>query len=113
MDTLIRRLDPASLRAIGYRGRRYWPIPAPALGVIMLIPALCLTVFVFAAYFDTVACYTRYIQGDLVIYEPCDILGTGTPEYRLCKTASTKLFAVQMASLGFAAVPAYVYLIHF
>lgn len=113
IDKLIRRHSPSSLRAIGYRGRQDWPIPAPSLGVTMVIPALCLTVFVFAAYFDTIACYSRYIRAELVVYEPCDILGTSTLEYLLCKSASTKLFAVQMTSLGFAAVPAYVFLIPF
>lgn len=112
MDKLIRGLDPASLRAIGYRGRHEYPILAPSVGVMMIIPALCLTLFVFMAYFDTVACYSRHMHAVLVVYEPCDILGTGKLDYRLCKSASTKLFAVQMTSLEFAVVPAYVSLMH-
>lgn len=105
----IRSFPPVQ-RATLYRGRQNWPVQDPFYGTYGIIYCGFITVCVYSAYRDTLACYTggrRYYAG-AAAYEPCDWFGNSTSEFHVCKDARDKLFTVQMLSLAFAIIPAYV-----
>jgi hypothetical protein len=111
IDRFIRSF-PSIQRATLYRGRRDWPVADPIYGTYGIIYCAFITLFVFSAYYDTLACYTRGLRyyAGVVAYEPCESVGINKPEFQVCKNRRSWLFFVQMLSLGFSIVPAYVLL---
>jgi hypothetical protein len=108
-DWLIRSV-PSIQRATLYRGRPNWLVPDPFYGTYGIFYCFIITVCVYSAYCDTLACY---IQGrphyaGAVAYEPCDLFGISAPEFQVCKNARSRLFFMQMLSLALAIIPAYV-----
>jgi hypothetical protein len=106
IDGFIRSFPPIQ-RATLYRGRL---VSDPIYGTYGIIYCAYILVCVFSAYYDILGCYTRnrYYDVGVVAYEPCDGFEISTPEFQVCKNAGGWLFFMQMLSLAFAIVPAYV-----
>jgi len=109
IDMFIRSI-PAVQRATLHRGRWDWSISDPLYGTYGIIYCVFIIVCVYSAYDDTLVSYTRgrHYYAGAVDYEPCDWFGVSTPEFHACRDERDRLFRVQMLSLGFAIVSAYV-----
>jgi len=86
------------------------PSLGPHYGAFSSGHSAIIALLIHWAYAYTLVCYTQSARwtAEVMAYEPCDSLGVETPGYYVCRTARIRLFYVQIMSLGFAAVPAYV-----